>query len=394
MKDIFYQRALIINFIKRYETYIVFAAKFGAGLLFYSFVFSIGLYREEIAFLFSPPLSVPFIVLLAASFAFFPATANFLLLALVVTAQLSLSPEIAIIAFLVMLCIVIFYVRLSPQKSYLILAVLVAFYFRIPYAVVLFAGLYLGAAAILPIALGTFTFFTASNLIQIAEYMKPAETIDFMEMPARFVDAYLLTFESLTGDYSWIILTFIFAIVILGIYAVSKLNIDFVKEISLAFGGIVCVMCLVMAALAIDDFTLSAWSAILGTLGSVILVGIIRFFDDLPDYQRTENVRFEDDDNFYYCKIVPKLVVPQTLKTNQPTRKRPTRTDRDRVRTKQETAVRPRPNRQTASLENTGEISFTANIKRGDHTAEGSVTRKIVIPTAVPPRKPNEPPDL
>ena len=375
MKDIFYTRALIINIIKRYESYIVFAAKFIAGIVLYSFIFSIGMYREELAFLFSMPLSVPFIVLLAASFAFFPATANYLLMAAIVAAQFSASLEAASLAFLLMICMVIFYVRLSPKKSYLILAVLVAFYFRVPYAVVLFAGLYVGVASILPIALGTFVFYFAPNIIQVAEYMKTAEEIDLLELPVRFVDSYTLIFENLTSNYTWVITTFIFAIAILGIYAISKLTIDFVKEISIAFGGIVCIMCLILASIVIEDFQLSILSVIFGTIGSVVMVAIIRFFDDLPDYQRTENVKFEDDDNYYYCKIVPKLVVPETLKTNLPARKRPSRETRDRIR---------QHNDDRHTERRSGE-------PRSPEAPPEQPKRRVIIPSAVPPpRKPEE----
>ena len=49
--------------------------------------------------------------------------------------------------------------------------------------------------------------------------------------------------------------------------------------------------------------------------GSVVSIGfvfLLRFFDGLPEYQKTELVTFEDDENFYHCKIVPKTVYPET----------------------------------------------------------------------------------
>jgi len=333
--NIFYTRARILNLIKRHETYIVFGAKFFSGLLLYGFVFSIGMYRDELAFLFTAPLSVPFMVLLAVGFAFFPATANYLLLSFIVTAQLSSSLEAASFAFLIMVCVIVFYVRISPQKSYLLLALMAAFYFRVPYAVVIFAGLYVGLASILPIILGTFIYFTAPGLLRIAEYMKSAEGVDMMEMPSRFMEAYTSLFENLTTYHNWIVVTFIFIMVAMGIYAVSKLSIDYVKEIAIAFGAIVCIMCFILASIVIDGFDVSILAVLFGTIGSVVIVAVIRFFDDIPQYQRTESVRFEDDQNYYHCKIVPKLAFPKELQTKAQPRK-PTKHEIERQQRRRE----------------------------------------------------------
>ena len=252
MKNSLILRAQIINFIKRHENYIVFGAKVIAGLFIFGFIFSIDLYTTPLAPLFTAPLSIPFVVLLAVGFAFFPPTANFLLITLITTMQLSGSVEAASFALLIMLAVVLFYVRVSPKTSYLILAVMVGFYFRIPYAVVIFAGLYVGLAAMLPIALGTFLFFHANVLLNIAHETRMGEDFDFLSLPSKFVDAYTEMFSSLTAEFSWVIISFVFVMVILGIYAVSKMSIDYAKEIAIAFGGVVCMMCFLMAAIVID----------------------------------------------------------------------------------------------------------------------------------------------
>jgi len=312
MKNSLYLRAQIINFIKRHENYIVFGAKFIAGLFIFGFIFSINLYASQLEPLFTAPLSIPFMVLLAVGFAFFPPTANFLLIALITTAQLSASIEASSFALLIMLAMVLFYVRISPKNSYLILAIMIGFFFRIPYAVVIFSGLYVGLAAMLPIALGTFLFFHVNVLLNIARYTQMGEDFDFLSLPSKFVDAYTEMFTSLTAEFSWVIISFVFVMVIFGIYAVSKLSIDYAKEMAIAFGGIVCMMCFFMAAIVIDEFELSVAPMLLGSVVSVGLVFLLRFFDGLPDYQKTEFVTFEDDENFYHCKIVPKTVYPET----------------------------------------------------------------------------------
>jgi hypothetical protein len=394
MKDILYIRALIVNFVKRHENYIIFAAKFFAGLALFNFVFSLDMYYSALTPLFTAPLSLPFMVLLAVGFAFLPVTVNFILLTLVVAAQLSTSLEASTFSLMLMTCLIVFYVRLSPQRSYLILAIMAAFYFKVPYAVVIFSGLYMGVSSILPIAIGTFAYFFAPTLIQTAEYMRTEELPEILELPGRFMEAYTMMFEGLTGDYSWVIITFVFIMVILGIYAVSRLSIDFAKEISIAFGGIVMVLCFSMASLVIEGFELSILSVVIGSAVSAVLVFFARFFDGLPDYQRTENVTFEDDENYYYCKIVPKLAFPQgkqvkadTKRKPKPEEKRPPKPEERRKRpteNKPRPLPKPEPENRLRPLPGTETESKARPIPRAD--ADAAAVRSIT--QSVPRRRP------
>jgi len=36
---------------------------------------------------------------------------------------------------------------------------------------------------------------------------------------------------------------------------------------------------------------------------------IVRCFDAILNYQRAESVQFEDDDNYYHVRIVPKVII-------------------------------------------------------------------------------------
>jgi hypothetical protein len=312
MKDILYIRATIINLIKRHEGIIAFSAKFAVGLTAYVMIFSLGMYNETLSPLFTAPLAFPFAALLAVSFAFLPSTANYALMSLTVAAQLSSSLETAAFTLLFLICVIIFYTRLSPQKSYLILALLLGFAFKVPYAVVIFAGLYMGVSSVIPVAIGTSLYYFIPTVTQAARALPSPAEIDVIELPVRLIDAYTILFEGITADFNWVIVTFIFIMVILGIHAVSALSIDYAKEISIAFGGIVSLLCFAISSAVISGFNLSVIAVLLGTAASVCIVFIIRFFDGLPEYQRTENVRFEDDENYYYVKIVPKLAFPKT----------------------------------------------------------------------------------
>jgi hypothetical protein len=57
------------------------------------------------------------------------------------------------------------------------------------------------------------------------------------------------------------------------------------------------------------DITVSVWRAILGTAVSLVIIKIIEFFVFHVDYNRAENVQFEDDEYYYYVKAIPKITV-------------------------------------------------------------------------------------
>jgi hypothetical protein len=46
---------------------------------------------------------------------------------------------------------------------------------------------------------------------------------------------------------------------------------------------------------------------IFGTLFCTLIAGFIRLFDPILDYQRAESVQFEDENNYYYVRVIPKI---------------------------------------------------------------------------------------
>ncbi|MCL2407151.1 MAG: hypothetical protein FWC95_04410, partial [Defluviitaleaceae bacterium] len=144
-------RESIVMFYRNHEGLAQFILKFVAGLILFANVNSLGFYREGFAF------SGNFLwtVGMSALFAVAPAVAGQFLLLLAVVIQVSQSLELMLIIFLLGVMVLIFYSRLQPSKSFIIILMILGFYFRIPYLVVILAGLYIGFAAITPVVIGT-----------------------------------------------------------------------------------------------------------------------------------------------------------------------------------------------------------------------------------------------
>jgi len=127
-------------------------------------------------------------------------------------------------------------------------------------------------------------------------------------MPEAFSVVYEALVRSLTMTQNWLFTAIVFAMVALLVHFISKLSIDFAKEVAIALGCVMNIFGFVVAVF-VANANVSIPAVIGLTLLSGIVVIIIRCFDAILDYNRAENVQFEDDDNFYNVRIVPKVII-------------------------------------------------------------------------------------
>ena len=306
MEQLLQIRESIIKFYKRFELIILFVLKLLAGMYVFSLINGIGLWRPEFAKLFTKPLDFPFFMLLSLLFAVLPPTPANCLVILALLVQISLSLEVAVFVFLLLLCVLAFYGRVSPKKSYLVLVMIVAYRFNLQYAVAIFAGLYLGLTSMIPIAIGTCISSFIPLFANLADTVRTPEKIDLMELPTTFLELYKTIFESMSTYLDWIVPAFVFAMVVLAVYAITRLAIPYAKEIAILSGGVIMIVGFMIAG-SVTGLGPSAGSVVLGVILCMLLVAFLRLFDSLLDHQRVERVQFEDEDNYYYVKVVPKI---------------------------------------------------------------------------------------
>jgi hypothetical protein len=196
----------------------------------------------------------------------------------------------------------LFYARLQPKKSFLIIGIIVAFYFKLPYFAVLVAGLYLGASSVVPIVIAVAVNKFAPVFVSLAKSLETPSMADLTSIPARVTEAYTETFNSVSSQAagSWIFMSIAFAAAALCVFAISRLSVNYSKDIAVGCGTIVLIIC---------SFIGGAFppAAFVFIIISALLTELVRFFDIALDYKRAENVEFEDNDNYYYVKIIPKL---------------------------------------------------------------------------------------
>ncbi|MCL2841572.1 MAG: hypothetical protein FWE05_12470 [Defluviitaleaceae bacterium] len=328
MEQVLLAREVIVKFFKRFEVFILPLLKFALGYFVFSRIHSIGHVNalvEPFTAVLSPSLLN---ILFALLFTIMPMGMSWMLIILTITVQFSANLELAIAIFVFTMFIYLFYARMSPRESILILITILAFHFNIPYIVPIIVGLYFPITAAIPVTLGVFI----NAQIPIAfGLMSPAAAVSggdmeltelLTELPGRFSEVYAALMSGLTVTQEWLFTSVIFAMVIVLVHFVSRQAIDYAKEISIALGCVMTIFGFIVAVLVTDD-QISIGLMIFGTLICGVIAAIVRFFDGVLDYQRAEAVQFEDDNNYYHVRIVPKVIMTKSQRVVKRIRPQP-----------------------------------------------------------------------
>lgn len=301
MDEILEYRQMLIHFYKRNETLLQILLK---GAVSFFIFFKLG----SLSF---GQLSFGRIILISIfcmALSTVISAGVFLMLVCIVTGvYLSFaSIELAVCVVLLFFMVFIFYAKIFPKESLLIPGIILCYYFKVPYAAVLFAGLYIGIMGMVPVICGTFLWRMAPILPELVacaprESFAPLNIPDSIMAMAEVFTGYI----SGNGDFVWEVLVFI--VVIAAVAMIGSFAGSYAKELAIVIGG-VCMLFifLIMDVLEITNIGM-LWMSV-GSILSVLLVEIMRFFEVVLDYPSSTRVEFEDNENYYYVKIVPKLL--------------------------------------------------------------------------------------
>ena len=266
-------------------------------------------------------------LLFAILFTVMPTSLSWILIIVSITIQVSASIEVAVVVFLFLLMIFLFYGRMAVRESYIILFMVLAFHFNIPYLVPLIVGLYFPVTAIVPIVIGVFINWQIPAVMEMLE--TPMVIMDFADMemvdritelPGVFTDAYANIMEGVITSPAWVLVAVVFVMITLLVYFVSRQAIDYSKEIAIGLGCALTIFGFILVVVFTEEHVymmpVILWTVICG-----VIALLIRLMDSVLDYQRAESVQFEDDNNFYHVRIVPKILASKPQR-NTKTRSR------------------------------------------------------------------------
>jgi hypothetical protein len=299
-------RTLIISYYKRYEAPVNYLLKFIMGFIIFS---SINGFFSSLGVPYSTALNNFAAVLFAALLtAVIPITWVFMLAWLFICVHIfSFSLELAVFTALILLCLMLFYIRVFPKESYLIILLLVCFKFNIPYAVPLIAGLFFGLGALGALIAGTLVWHCAVNMEKLAVAGTVIDDVNVLELPSTLADNYKMAAELLSDGY-WIYIALAFVVTAIVVHIVSKMPFDYSMEASVALGAVVLVITMLIGIVA-GDIPFNGFFMILSVIISSMITLVCNFMYVILDYPSVERVSFQDDDYVYYVKAVPKIVI-------------------------------------------------------------------------------------
>lgn len=251
-------------------------------------------------------MSLPAELLLSLLGTFTPPVLLVLLAAAVSLAHVYVaSPLLAILVAVLMTILYCFIARFSGKYGYVVLAVPILFLLKIPYVVPLILGLIATPMAVIPAACGVIVY---RMFVVISDFAMVDETMGIEDILEMYIDV----IDRLVADKQMLVTIAVFFVMIMVMYLMRKIAIEYVFEISIAVGAIVCILGFLVADMVVQT-ELNIISMVFGTVGAMLIALVFQFFRLALDYTAVERVQFEDDDYYYYVKAIPKmnLAVPK-----------------------------------------------------------------------------------
>lgn len=264
---------------------------------------------------------LPIVLALSLLGAFTPSSILVLMAAAVSIGHIySISKIFSILIILILLIVYCLFLRFTPRLGYVILAVPILYILKIPYLVPILLGLFASPIAIIPTGCGVLIYYVF-QIIKTTENTQVAFNIKDIE---DTLSLYTNVIDRLYKNQQMILTIVIFSLIILVTYLVRRQRFDYAREVSIAAGGLTCILGFLISDLRLD-ISKQIGTMILGTLISALIAVIVQFFYLTLDYSGVEFVQFEDDDYYYYVKAVPKVDVtaPEKNIKNFNTQKNP-----------------------------------------------------------------------
>ena len=215
------------------------------------------------------------------------------------------NPIFAILMFILLTILYLAFMRLFPKEGLLTLVTLMAFAINVPLILPIIVALLGGYICIVMMIIGVIVWFMVPELTAVIQ----TTTLNKSELVDLATSVSKTDFNALLMDEKMLSVVVVFFIVFSVVYIIRKQSIDYAPYIAIGVGMVVNILGFGLAILFFDDIGMKMGSIILWTVIGGIVAVVVQFFSVALDYQRSEVVQFEDDDNYYYVKVVPKINV-------------------------------------------------------------------------------------
>ena len=288
-------RERVKSFYQRHDIYINPAVKFIFAMVSFLAI------NQEIGFD-SRLKAFPVVLALALLSAFTPSA----IMVLIATFMAALhvyyaSPILSILVIILLMILYFLFARFTPRYGYVVLAIPILYFLKIPYVMPILLGIIGTPVAIISTICGVLVYY-------IIQLVKTAVNVQINPSVDDVLKLYTDVIDGLMNNKQMIMTIVIFTIILLVVYYVRRMKFDYAFEISIAAGALTSVLGFLVSDIILDKSE-QILAMILGTIVSGAIVYVVHFFKLTLDYTGVEHAQFEDDVYYYYVKAVPKITI-------------------------------------------------------------------------------------
>lgn len=227
--------------------------------------------------------------------------------ALILIHMFSVSLGILAVTAIVFLIMYIFYFRLTPKMTLIVLLTPIAFAFKIPYIIPIVFGLVSVPVSLIAVICGTIVFYMLEYVKKNAAALEGSGAKGLMTQISAYAKQ---VFQS---EEMWVVIA-AFIICFFVVYTLRRQSIDHAWKIAIIAGAIIDVIVIAAGDIALGVHT--SYGPLIGGSIVAIFIGLVmELFFFSVDYGRSESLQYEDDEYYYYVKAIPKISVATPEKT-------------------------------------------------------------------------------
>ena len=224
---------------------------------------------------------------------------------LVVYASLLIQPVsmmMSILPLAIYLVLFCFFLRLLPEYSGAVIAMPVLLLWKLPYVIPMVIGLFATPVGIIPTCAGVLAYYLLNG---IKADMITIDQVSSKENPVRIVSD---TLNDVIRNENMYAMMAVFVLIIIVMFLIRNIKMDYSFEISIALGSSVCALSLFVLLLRMD-IGMGIAEILITSVISGLLVYVAYLLYRPLFYAGTERVRFEDDDYYYFVRAIPKIKI-------------------------------------------------------------------------------------
>lgn len=226
---------------------------------------------------------------------------------LILLHMFSVSLGILAVTAIVFLIMYIFYFRLTPKMTLIVLLTPIAFALKVPYIIPVVFALVSTPVALAAVSCGTIVFFMMEYVKKTAASLEGSGTKGLMTQISAYARQVFQNKEMWVVIIAFIICFFV-------VYTLRRQSMDHAWKIAIVAGAVVDVIVIAAGDIALGIHT--SYIPLIGGSVAAILTGLVlELFFFSVDYARSENLQYEDDEYYYYVKAIPKISVATPEKT-------------------------------------------------------------------------------